>query len=85
MALHHMLHINSVEDYKRLYQEKVIEFAPILDQLGKVSQVIWLNQHPTMDLKKPTSEMVHNYNKDNRHIFEWVNLINDKIIHFQNY
>lgn len=71
MALHHMLKIQSAEDYKEVYQNKLVELAPILDRLGNVSQIIWLNQYPTLELQKPTSKTIHNYNKDIRHIFKY--------------
>ena len=32
------------------YQERLRNFAPILGQLANVSQVIWLNQYPSVEL-----------------------------------
>jgi hypothetical protein len=33
----------------QLYQKKLKELAPILGRLANVSQVIWLNQYPTVE------------------------------------
>jgi hypothetical protein len=70
MVIHHMLKIHNTEEYKQLYQKRLVEFAPILNNLAKDVRVIWLNQYPTLELNKPTSKNVHSYNIGIRHIFE---------------
>jgi hypothetical protein len=63
MEVHHMLKTNGA-DYNK-YITKLKELSPLLGQFAKSSQVIWLNQYPTLD---PThwdifSEKIHLYNE----------------------
>ena len=60
-----------------LYTTKLIELAPILNQLARTNQVIyWINQYPTYDIYGPNgfhgndiySEKIENYNKALRDI-----------------
>jgi hypothetical protein len=47
VAVWHMLQSEGTDF--NLYQKKLTELASILGQLSNVSQVIWLNQYPTLD------------------------------------
>lgn len=67
-----------------LYQEKLKKLAPILGQLANVSQVVWLNQFPTVEFYGNTdghntdihSEKIHHYNLAVRRILGWVEMLN---------
>jgi hypothetical protein len=68
-----------------LYQKKLNEFAPILGQLSNVSQVIWLNQYPTVDFYGNINahntdihlQKIHHYNQAVRRILGLVEPSND--------
>jgi hypothetical protein len=63
MEVHHMLKPNGA-DYDQ-YLKKLIELVPLLGQFAQFSQVIWLNQYPTIDPSKwdVFSEKIHLYNE----------------------
>ncbi len=63
MEVHHMLKSNGA-DYNN-YLHKLIELSSVLGELSKRSQVIWLNQYPTIDPAHWDifSEKIHRYNK----------------------
>lgn len=83
MALWHIVQIHSVEEYQ-LYQKRLIELGPILNQLSNFSEIIWLNQYPTAefyggmpyggvnDSDVIVPEKLHHYNEAIRRIFEFV-------------
>ncbi|KAI9559361.1 hypothetical protein GHT06_016150 [Daphnia sinensis] len=56
IVVHHMLGTNGADH--RLYEENLKKFAPELDRLANVSQVIWLNQYPVEELP----EKIHDHN-----------------------
>jgi hypothetical protein len=66
MEVHHMLKTNGA-DYDQ-YLKKLIELIWLLGQFAQFSQVIWLNQYPTMDPSNRDifSEKIHLYNEDIR-------------------
>ncbi|KAI9559233.1 hypothetical protein GHT06_016022 [Daphnia sinensis] len=78
MAVHHMLPYAADEHCNdfQLYRDKLMELGPVLGQLASVSQVIWLNQYPSVDfygnINAPNtavfSEKIHLYNKAIRRI-----------------
>ncbi|XP_057368446.2 N-acetylneuraminate 9-O-acetyltransferase-like [Daphnia carinata] len=77
MAVWHMLQSEGA-DYQ-LYRKKLLNLAPVLDQLANESQIIWLNQYPSVDFNKEigvfktdgiTSEKIHGYNEVARRLFE---------------
>ncbi|XP_032798078.2 N-acetylneuraminate 9-O-acetyltransferase isoform X2 [Daphnia magna] len=80
MVLWHIVRIHSQDEYN-VYQHKLKVINPILGQLAKGSQVIWLNQYPMLtfyggmpyggvnDSDIILSEKAHRYNKDIRRIF----------------
>jgi hypothetical protein len=60
MALHHLVQSHSVDDLE-LYRKRLSELVPSLGLLANYSQVIWLNQYPTVEFT--VSEKVHYFNK----------------------
>ncbi|EFX78295.1 hypothetical protein DAPPUDRAFT_320629 [Daphnia pulex] len=68
MALWHMLQSEGANH--QLYQKKLKQLAPVLHQLANVSQIIWLNQFPTVEfygnINGPNTEIhtekIHQYN-----------------------
>jgi hypothetical protein len=78
MAVHHMIaDIDSVS-ILQLYQRDLKELSLVLSQIASVSQVIWINQYPTVDFYGEIyshntaihSEKVYGYNKAARRIIE---------------
>jgi len=78
MAVHHMItEIDSVSALQ-LYQHDLSELGLILSRIASVSQVIWINQYPTVDFYGEIyshntaihAEKVHLYNKAARRILE---------------
>ncbi|KAI9559232.1 hypothetical protein GHT06_016021 [Daphnia sinensis] len=79
MVLWHLVRIHSQDEYN-VYQGKLKVINPILNQLSKGSQIIWLHQYPMLtfyggmpyggvhDSDIILSEKAHRYNKDVRHI-----------------
>lgn len=79
MVLWHIVRIHSQDEYK-VYQEQLKVINPILSQLSKGGQIIWLNQYPMLtfyggmpyggvsDTDIILSEKAHRYNKDVRRI-----------------
>lgn len=67
----------------QLYQKTLRDFAPILGRLANVSQVIWLNQYPTVELygdmdAKNTdihTQKIFQYNEAVRREFKYVTLL----------
>jgi hypothetical protein len=78
MEAYHMLKENAA-DYE-LYKKKLLELGFLLDKLGKISRVIWLNQYPTIDFFGKTddrnadihTQKIHGFNEAVRRIFKWV-------------
>jgi hypothetical protein len=74
IAVWHMLQSQGADHH--FYQKKLKELAPIFGQLANVSQVIWLNQYPTVEfygkIDAPNtdifSEKIHHYNQAVRRI-----------------
>ncbi|XP_046457567.1 N-acetylneuraminate 9-O-acetyltransferase-like [Daphnia pulex] len=70
MAVWHMIIQFEGADQHQLYQKRLKELAPILDQLANVSHIIWLNQYPTLEFYGNIgvlntdihSEKIHHYN-----------------------
>ncbi len=63
MEVHHLLKSNG-DDYEH-YLKKITNLGLVLTEFAQFSQVIWLNQYPTID---PThwdifSEKIHRYNE----------------------
>lgn len=54
-----------------IYRDRVLELAPLLDHLGRLTKVIWLNQYPTIDAYRGeehhnnfiVSEKIQHYNQ----------------------
>ncbi len=69
MEVHHMHKPN--EDYNQ-YLKNLIELGPLLGQFAQFSQVIWLNQYPTIDPihLDISSEKIHFYNEGIRRSFK---------------
>lgn len=75
MEAHHMLYDNY--DDIDLFEESLAELAPVLNRLAKVSQVIWLNQYPTVEMyggiESHNTDIhtgkINHYNKIVRRIF----------------
>lgn len=44
---HHMYTYNNAT--LPIYKDRLLELTPLLDQLGRLAKVIWLNQYPTID------------------------------------
>lgn len=69
MAVWHMIQSEGTDQHQ-LYQKKLKELAPVLDQLANVSHIIWLNQFPTLEFYGNIgelntdihSEKIHHYN-----------------------
>ncbi|XP_046632225.1 N-acetylneuraminate 9-O-acetyltransferase-like [Daphnia pulicaria] len=63
MEVHHMLTSNGTDYYQ--YLKKLTEIRPLLEHCAKFSQVIWLNQYPTIDPNQwdISSEKIHRYNE----------------------
>ncbi len=63
MEVHHMLKSNG-EDYDH-YLKKLMQLGLVLGHFSRVSQVIWLNQYPTIDPAHWDifSEKIHRYNE----------------------
>lgn len=70
MAVWHMLQSEGA-DYQ-LYRKKLLNLAPVLDQLAHDSQIVWLNQYPSVDFNQEigvfktdgiVSEKIHRYNE----------------------
>lgn len=78
MTVWHMLREHGAN--YRLYEKKLSELGPLLGQLANVSQVIWLQQYPSVDFygdigRSNTAvvlEKIDGYNKITRRILEWV-------------
>jgi hypothetical protein len=78
MAAHHMLADIGAVGALKLYQQELSEFTPSLAQLANVSQVVWLNQYPTVDFYGEMGNhntaihagKVHHYNQAIRRIFQ---------------
>ncbi|KAI9559240.1 hypothetical protein GHT06_016029 [Daphnia sinensis] len=77
MAVWHMLQSEGA-DYQ-LYLKNLLNLAPVLDQLANDSQIIWLNQYPSVDFNKEigvfktdgiASEKIHRYNEVARRVFQ---------------
>lgn len=76
MEIYHMLQEYGADH--QLYQEKLAQFGPILNKLASVSQVIWLNQYPVVELYAKTGtrntdihvQKVDQYNKATRRILK---------------
>lgn len=76
IVVHHMLGSNGADH--RLYEGKLKKFAPELGRLANVSQVIWLNQYPVVELPEKIydhntyiySEKIDNYNTAIRRVLE---------------
>ena len=74
IALWHMLQSEGADH--QIYQKKLKRLAPFLGQLANVSQVIWLNQFPTIEFYGKIndhntdifSEKIHHYNQAVRRI-----------------
>lgn len=55
----------------QVYKKKILEFRPTLQRLARYSQMIWLNQYPTLEFYGNISESntqihskkIHHYNK----------------------
>ncbi|XP_045028868.1 N-acetylneuraminate 9-O-acetyltransferase isoform X1 [Daphnia magna] len=71
MAVWHMLQSEGA-DYQ-LYRKKLLNLAPVLDQLAHDSQIVWLNQYPSVDFNQEigvfktdgiVSEKIHRYNEE---------------------
>ncbi len=80
MAVHHMIaKIDSVSALQ-LYQRDLSKLSLVLSQIASVSQVVWINQYPTVDFFGEIdshntaihSEKVHGYNKAARRIIELI-------------
>jgi hypothetical protein len=78
IEVHHMLKKND-SDFQH-YQNNLLELGPVLQNLAKVSKVIWLHQYPTIDFYGNThakntiihSAKVHQYNEAVQKIFKYV-------------
>jgi hypothetical protein len=65
----------------QLYKKKLMEFRLILQKLSNVTQVIWLNQYPTLEFYGNINDRntdihstkIHHYNKAVHHIFGYAN------------
>lgn len=79
MAVWHMLQSEGA-DYQ-LYRKKLLNLAPVLDQLAHDSQIVWLNQYPSVDFNQEigvfktdgiVSEKIHRYNEVARLLLQLV-------------
>lgn len=61
-----------------VYLKRIQEIAPLLNQLGKLIKVVWLNQYPSIsdykendeDSKEIFPEAIHMYNQATRSIIK---------------
>jgi hypothetical protein len=91
IAVWHMLQSEGA-DFS-LYQKKLTELAPILGQLSNISQVIWLNQYPTIEFYGHINahntdihvEKIHHYNQAAHRILGLVESLNNYVFAFQNF